>query len=95
MIEQQGYVYILANRKRGTLYVGVTSALNQRLAQHSDYEGNSFVKRYHLNHLVYIEEYSSIVDAITREKQLKNWHRQWKINLIEQFNPKWKNLLDS
>ena len=75
------------------LYVGVTSSLAQRLDQHYSSEAESFTKRYWLKRIVYLEEFDSIVEAIAREKQLKRWHRQWKINQIESVNPKWKDLL--
>ncbi|MFA5967560.1 MAG: GIY-YIG nuclease family protein [Patescibacteria group bacterium] len=90
---KKGYVYILTNKPRGVLYVGVTSTLVQRLDQHYLSEIKSFTKKYRLKRLVYLEEFDSVIEAIAREKQLKRWHRQWKINLIESVNPKWKDLL--
>jgi len=90
---KKSYVYILTNKPRGVLYIGVTSNLEQRLDQHNLSEIKSFTKRYWTRRLVYVEEFSSIVEAIAREKQLKKWHRQWKINQIESVNPKWKDLL--
>ncbi|HET6924877.1 MAG TPA: GIY-YIG nuclease family protein [Candidatus Saccharimonadales bacterium] len=87
------FVYILTNRARGTLYIGVTNNLERRLAEHRSGEAEGFTKRYALHELVYFEESSSAEDAIAREKQLKRWHRQWKINLIEEsMNPDWKDL---
>ncbi len=90
-----GFVYILASEPHGTLYVGVTSDLHERMEQHGKGEGSTFVKRYGVNHLVYFEEYPLYADAIRRETNLKRWKRQWKINLIEKHNPKWDDLLDN
>jgi putative endonuclease len=86
------YVYILTNQAPGTLYIGVTNDLERRLAQHRRGTIEGFSKKYGLTQLVYFEETPSIDDAISREKQLKNWRRQWKINLIETMNPDWKDL---
>jgi len=90
---KKSYVYILTNKPRGALYIGVTSNLNQRLEQHHLSEVKSFTKKYWLKRVVYLEEFDSVAEAIAREKQLKRWHRQWKINQIESVNPKWKHLL--
>ena len=85
------YVYIVTNKKRGTLYIGVTNCLERRVLEHgSGY--SKFTKKYNLKRLVYCEEYYSTRDAIAREKQLKNWRRQWKIDLIEKSNPGWCDL---
>ena len=87
------YVYILASKARGTLYVGVTDNLLRRNFEHSsEMNQQSFTKRYDVKRLVYYETTNIIHDAIKREKQLKNWHRQWKINLIESMNPGWQDL---
>lgn len=86
------YVYILASRKHGTLYVGVTNDLRARLELHRSGKGSEFVRKYGVTRLVYIEEYSSPEEAIRREKQLKNWRRDWKIRLIEENNPDWSDL---
>ena len=91
---KKNYVYILTNKPKGVLYIGVTSNLEQRLDQHQLSETKSFTKKYWLKRLVYIEEFNSITEAITREKQLKRWHRGWKINQIESVNPGWKDLLE-
>ena len=85
-------VYILTNKPNGTLYIGVTGGLDDRMERHFKEEGSKFTSKYKLKILVYYEEFQFIQDAIAREKQLKNWHREWKINLIEQSNPKWENL---
>jgi len=86
------YVYILASRKHGTLYIGVTNNLRVRLELHRSGKGSEFVRKYGVTRLVYVEEYSSPEEAIRREKQLKNWHRDWKIRLIEENNPDWSDL---
>jgi len=86
------YVYILASRKHGTLYIGVTNNLRARLESHRSGRGSEFVKKYGVTRLVYVEEYASPEEAIRREKQLKNWHRDWKIRLIEEDNPDWSDL---
>ncbi|MHC2624041.1 putative endonuclease [Bradyrhizobium huanghuaihaiense] len=84
------YVYILASRHHGTLYIGVTNSLQKRLEQHRAGKGSEFVKRYGVNRLVYTEAYERAEEAIAREKQLK----RWKIELIERDNPEWRDLSD-
>jgi putative endonuclease len=86
------YVYILASGRHGTLYIGVTSNLRIRLEQHRAGRGSKFVKQYGVLRLVYVEEFSSPQEAIAREKQLKNWRREWKIQLIEENNLHWSDL---
>ena len=86
------YVYILASGRNGTLYIGVTNNLPLRLEQHRSGRGSEFVKKYSVYRLVHVEEFTSPQDAIAREKQLKNWHRDWKIRLIEVENPDWSDL---
>ncbi len=81
------HVYILSNFLRTTFYVGLTGHLCVRAAQHTLGQGSSFCRRYNLRYLVYAEQFDDIRDAIAREKQLKRWHRQWKINLIRSVNP--------
>ena len=90
--ERNPCVYILASRPYGTLYVGVTSDLIARLDQHRNGTVPGFTKRYAVNRLVRFELCEAMDTAIVREKQLKRWHRQWKINLIEDTNPHWQNL---
>jgi putative endonuclease len=85
-------VYILANRRYGTLYVGVTSNLIQRLYQHRTSAIDGFTKTHAIHRLVWFETGASMEEAILREKRLKAWNRQWKINLIEQANPDWRDL---
>jgi putative endonuclease len=86
------YVYILASRKNGTLYIGVTSKLQSRVLQHKGKLLEGFTKKYNVHQLVYFEITNDIVSAIQRERQLKNWKRGWKIELIEKNNPSWKDL---
>jgi putative endonuclease len=85
-------VYILASRRHGTLYIGVTNNVRTRLEQHRCRRGSEFVKKYGVYMLVHVEEFASPQEAIAREKQLKNWHRDWKIRLIEENNPDWSDL---
>jgi putative endonuclease len=86
------WVYIVTNKPNGTLYIGVTGGIDDRIERHKNGEGSIFTSKYKLHKLVYFEEFQYIDDAIKREKQLKNWHRQWKINLIEEENPNWNDL---
>ena len=86
------YVYILASRKNGTLYTGVTNNLIKRVYEHKNNLIKGFTKKYHVHDLVYYEEYNDVIEAISREKQIKKWNRQWKIELIEKLNPDWKDL---
>ena len=85
-------VYILASQRHGTLYIGVTNNLRTRLEQHRAGQGSQFVKRYGVHRLVYIEMFASPHEAIAREKQLKDWRREWKIQLIEEDNLDWSDL---
>jgi putative endonuclease len=94
MPDKQGHVYIITNAYRPTFYIGVTSDLRARVWQHINGEGSLFVKKYRLYDLVYYEHFHRITDAIDREKQLKNWHKDWKINLIKSINPTIKDLKD-
>ena len=87
-----GYTYILAGKKRGTLYIGVTSALVGRVRKHKQGLVEGFTKGYEVYRLVYYEQYDDIYDAIVREKQLKKWNQAWKIRLIEKENPNWYDL---
>jgi putative endonuclease len=88
-----GWIYILASRRNGTLYVGVTSDLAGRIWKHRN-EPEGFVKRYSLRLLVHAEEYPTIEEAIAREKQIKKWNRTWKLALIEEANPEWEDLFE-
>lgn len=89
---KQPYVYILASKPYGTLYVGVTSDLIQRIYQHRSGCIQGFTKTYKINQLVYFEECGNMENAISREKTLKKWRRDWKIDLIEKNNPHWDGL---
>jgi len=86
------YVYILASKRNGTLYIGVTNDLERRVAEHKQGVHDGFTKEYGIRSLVYLEWFPDIRDAITREKQLKKWNRQWKLQLIEKENPEWIDL---
>jgi putative endonuclease len=88
----QAYVYILSSQRNGTLYIGVTSDLIKRIYQHRNNLSEGFTKKYKVHRLVYFGTTPSIKGAIQREKQLKQWHRQWKIELIEKDNPEWIDL---
>ena len=88
----QYYVYILTNNTDKVLYIGVTNNLERRICEHKNKLVEGFTKKYNLNKLIYYEVTEDISSAIQREKQLKNWHRDWKINLIKGFNPGWKDL---
>ena len=90
--ERHPCTYILASKRHGTLYIGVTSNLIKRLWQHRTGSIPGFTTRYRVHNLVYFELFDAMDLAITREKQLKNWHRQWKINLITAANPDWADL---
>jgi len=88
------YVYLLASRKHGTLYVGVTNDLPGRVYQHKGKTVPGFTARYGVDRLVWYERYDDPVSAIAREKELKKWRRDWKVSLIEQDNPDWLDLYD-
>ncbi|MFH1190652.1 MAG: GIY-YIG nuclease family protein [Candidatus Omnitrophota bacterium] len=92
MDEKAYYVYIMTNKKDGTLYIGVSNDLNRRAYEHKSGLVDGFTKKYHLRHLVYYEVHGDPVEAILREKQMKKWYRRWKIELIEKINPEWKDL---
>jgi putative endonuclease len=86
------YVYMLASRRNGTLYLGVTNDLSRRVYEHKTKALPGFTSRYGVHMLVWYEVYEDINDAIGREKQLKKWERVWKLKLIEDFNPTWRDL---
>lgn len=88
------YVYILASKKKGTLYIGVTNDLIRRMYEHRNGVVEGFTKRFHVHRLVYFEQTEDVSAAILREKQFKRWLRQWKIELIERANPEWEDLTD-
>jgi putative endonuclease len=88
------FVYILASRYKGTLYVGVTRDLSRRIGEHKGGFVPGFTRDYKVHQLVYYEEYNSILEARARERTLKRWRREWKIKLIESVNPTWRDLTD-
>jgi putative endonuclease len=87
MKEKLYYCYILTNKNRTVLYIGYTEDLNKRIEQHQNGTGTSFTKKYNVTELIYIEEFKDKKEAKKREKQLKNWHKEWKWNLIKEKNP--------
>jgi putative endonuclease len=89
---KQYYVYILTNKSNKVLYIGVTNDLERRMYEHRNKMVDGFTKKYNLNKLVYFETTTDVRSALEKEKQLKNWHRSWKINLINEFNSEWKDL---
>jgi len=91
---KQYCVYILTNKSNKVLYVGITNSLKGRTKQHKEKIIEGFTKKYNCSKLVYYEQTENIMSALEREKQLKRWHREWKINLINSFNPEWKDLFD-
>ncbi|WP_324262565.1 GIY-YIG nuclease family protein [Altererythrobacter sp. H2] len=90
-----GWVYLMADRYRGTLYLGVTSDLASRITQHRDGKGSAFCRHHDLTRLVWADRCGTIEEAIAHEKRLKRWRRAWKIELIEQANPDWDDLYDT
>jgi len=91
---KQYYVYILASKKNGTLYIGVTGDLIRRIYEHKQNLIDGFNNKYNVHKLVYYEIHKEIEEAITREKQIKKWNRKWKLRLIEENNSGWKDLYD-
>ncbi len=95
MVDRLYSVYIMASRRNGTLYIGVTNHLARRAFEHRNGVGSQFTARYAVKMLVWYEHYGFINDAIAREKQLKKWERRWKLELIEAFNPNWSDLYET
>ena len=91
----QGHVYILASKRNGTLYIGVTTDLSARIFAHRSGTGSAFTKKYGAKILVWYETYDMVTDAIQRETTLKHWLRKWKLELIEKTNPDWEDLYES
>ena len=91
---KQFYVYILASKRNGTLYIGVTNDLVRRVWEHKSDAVEGFTKQYSVHQLVWYEVAATPLTAITRDKQLKKWNRAWKLQLIEKMNPEWKDLYD-
>jgi len=94
-LDKQGYVYILFSKRNGTLYTGVTSDLIKRIHEHKNKSASEFTLKYNVDKLGYYEVFSNIIDAITREKQIKGWSRKKKLTLITNMNPEWQDLFDS
>jgi putative endonuclease len=92
---QSGFVYIMASRRNGTIYIGVTSDLPQRITQHREGLIEGFTKQYGCKLLVWFERYDDLQEARRRELQMKNWKRLWKLRVIEEMNPEWDNLFES
>ena len=90
--DRQPAIYILASKRNGTLYIGVTSDLRKRIWEHREGFVHGFTKKYNVHILVYYELFDDMQNAITREKRLKKWNRAWKIRLIEEKNPRWEDL---
>jgi putative endonuclease len=88
------YIYILASKRNGTHYIGVTNDLKRRVGVHKSAVIDGFTKKYNLNRLVYFEIHNDINEAIKREKRLKKWNRNWKIRLIQEINPEWNDLYE-
>jgi len=86
------FVYVLTNNSNEVIYIGVTGNLKRRIYEHQNKLVKGFTEKYNLNKLIYFEETIDVHSAISREKQLKNWHREWKINLINDSNPNWSDL---
>lgn len=93
-MDTQSYVYILASQRYGTLYIGVTSDIVKRIWQHREEFVSGFTSEYHVKLLVWYEVHPDIMSAITREKRLKKWERKWKIRLVSEANPFWRDLYD-
>ena len=93
-MERQPCVYLLASKRNGTLYVGVTSNLVRRVWEHKQHIVEGFTEKHGVDRLVWYEVHDTIVSAISREKAIKNWKRSWKIKVIEQMNPQWRDLFD-
>ncbi|HSW94056.1 MAG TPA: GIY-YIG nuclease family protein [Gammaproteobacteria bacterium] len=91
---EESYVYILASKRNGTLYVGSTTNLVKRVWEHKNNIILGFTSKYNVHQLVYYEVHQDLMEAAKREKRLKNWCRQWKLNIIEKFNPTWRDLYD-
>ena len=94
-MEKNGYVYIMASKRNGTLYIGVTSDLPGRVWQHKEGVVDGFTKKYGCKMLVWYAVYESVEEAIRREKQMKEWQRRWKLRVIEEMNPGWNDLFES
>ncbi len=94
MLDQRFYVYIMANKRNGTIYIGVTNNLMRRVYEHREGLIKGFTSRYGLKTIVHYEVFDSILSAIQRETSLKRWPRKWKLELIEASNPQWRDLYE-
>ena len=94
MVQKKSFIYIMANKRNGTIYIGVTSDLLARVWQHKNNMVEGFTSRYNTHTLVYFEQPENMQSAIEREKQIKKWNRKWKLRLIEKLNPGWKDLYE-
>lgn len=94
MKQKLPHVYLLASKPDGVLYLGVTSDLVKRVWQHKNSLVNGFSRKYNVHNLVWHEQHEDMLSAITREKQIKKWKRDWKVQLIEELNPEWRDLYD-
>lgn len=91
-MQKRYYIYILASKRNGTLYIGVTGNLKKRVWEHKQNTVEGFTKKYNVHTLVFFEQTESVQSAIEREKRLKKWKRDWKLHIIEKMNPKWEDL---
>ena len=94
-MEKGGYVYIMTNKPFGVLYIGVTAHIGMRIAAHRNGRGSEFCRKWELTRLAYLERYDDIEEAIAREKAMKRWKRVWKLRLIAEHNPDWKDLFET
>jgi putative endonuclease len=94
-MSRTGFIYFMSNTYNNVLYVGVTNDLSRRVAEHKAKINKGFTYKYNCDKLVYFEEYEWVVDAIAREKQIKNWKREWKNELVNKENPDWKDLSET
>ena len=92
MLELGGYVYFMANKPLGRIYIGVTANIHERVTAHKEGRGSAHCKRWNLDKLVYIERHKTILEAITCEKAMKKWLRLWKLRLVSEHNPNWDDL---
>ncbi len=93
-MSKSGFFYIMASRKNGTLYAGVTNNIIRRTMEHKEGKGSAFTAEHKVHKLVYYETYDCVIDAIVREKRVKEWKRDWKIELIQSMNPDWRDLYE-
>ena len=94
-MEEKGYIYFMTNRTNNVLYIGVTSSLTRRIVEHAEGRGSVFTSKYNCSKLVYFEVFPTIEQAISREKHLKHFKREWKNQLVETVNPEWRDLSES